>query len=345
MDTKILVDAIVRQTTVLIAQLSTAAGVRAPLAHVADQVFLELAQEIERQGVGRKVVADMFGMALRSYQKRVQRLSESASERGRTLWQAVYDYLGEQGTVRRKAIEERFRRDSPDDLGAVLNDLTASGLVYATGRGANAMYRALTASERDAAQDHESLDALTDLAWLAIYRARSLKLSELRAQLPANAETTARAVERLIADGIVKMSGAPDDPALQAENFVIPVNSSRGWEASVFDHFSTVAAAIAAKVRLGAAARHGEAIGGATYTFDIYPGHPSEARVMALLTRMRAEMDALWEEVAGYNRAHPVPDERKTKVSFYFGQNVQDGEAAADAVEPRKRSHDMESGA
>lgn len=47
MDTKLLIDAIVRQTTVLIAQLSTAAGIRAPLAHVADQVFVALAQEIE----------------------------------------------------------------------------------------------------------------------------------------------------------------------------------------------------------------------------------------------------------------------------------------------------------
>jgi len=48
-----LIDAIVQQTTVLIAQLSTAAGLRSPLAHVADQVFLSLAQEIERQGVSR----------------------------------------------------------------------------------------------------------------------------------------------------------------------------------------------------------------------------------------------------------------------------------------------------
>ncbi len=168
MDTKILVDAIVRQTTVLIAQLSTAAGIRAPLAHIADQVFLELAQEIERQGVGRKVVADMFGMALRTYQKRVQRLGESASARGRTLWQAVHDFLGEHGAVRRKQIEERFRHDSADDLGAVLNDLVASGLVYATGRGSNATYRALTASERDVAVDEESLTALGDMAWLAI---------------------------------------------------------------------------------------------------------------------------------------------------------------------------------
>jgi hypothetical protein len=70
MDVKLLIDAIVRQTTVLIAQLSTSAGLRAPLAHVADQVFLDLAAEIEAQGVARKVAADMFGLALRSIKKR-----------------------------------------------------------------------------------------------------------------------------------------------------------------------------------------------------------------------------------------------------------------------------------
>jgi hypothetical protein len=85
MNVKLLIDAIVQQTTVLIAQLSTAAGVRAPLSHVADQVFLELSRELEAQGLGRKVVADMFGMALRGYQKRVQRLTESVTFRDRTV--------------------------------------------------------------------------------------------------------------------------------------------------------------------------------------------------------------------------------------------------------------------
>src|SRR5687768_7502850 len=73
MNTKLLIDAIVHQTTVLIAQLSTASGIRAPLSHVADQVFLELSREIEAQGVSRKVAADMFGLAIRTYQKKVQR--------------------------------------------------------------------------------------------------------------------------------------------------------------------------------------------------------------------------------------------------------------------------------
>jgi len=342
MDTKLLIDAIVRQTTVLIAQLSTAAGIRAPLAHVADRIFLELAQEIERQGVGRKVVADMFGMALRTYQKRVQRLGESTSARGKTLWEAVYEHVSEHEVVRRKQLEARFRHDSADALAAVLNDLVTSGLVYATGRGSSASYRALSPSERSSAEDAESLDALTDMAWLAIYRARKLRVSELSAALASAPEATARALARLVADGIVRRSGTAEDPVLEAESFVIEVASGRGWEAAVFDHFSTVAAAIAAKVRRGAASRHGEAIGGATYTFDLNDEHPARDRVLGLLTRMRGEVDALWQEVSTRNRAHPIRDEQKTRVSFYFGQNVHENDAATDTPDapPPQAQHE-----
>lgn len=102
MNVKVLIDSIVRQTTVLIAQLATSGGVRAPLAHVANQVFLELTRELDAQGVSRKVSADMFGMALRSYLRRIQGLSESSTDRGQTLWEAVLAYLN-QGEVRSRA--------------------------------------------------------------------------------------------------------------------------------------------------------------------------------------------------------------------------------------------------
>jgi hypothetical protein len=64
-----------------------------PLAQVADQVFSDLVRELERQGVSRKVGADTFGMMLRSYQRRIQPCGESSTERGRSLWEAVLDYL------------------------------------------------------------------------------------------------------------------------------------------------------------------------------------------------------------------------------------------------------------
>src|SRR5512142_3488740 len=93
MNERMLIDAIVRQTVILIAQLSTADGVRSPLSHVADEVFLGLVQQLESQGLGKKVIADMFGLALRSYQQKVQRLGESATQRGVTLWGAIHSFI------------------------------------------------------------------------------------------------------------------------------------------------------------------------------------------------------------------------------------------------------------
>src|SRR6478752_7689701 len=111
MTIELLIHAIVRQTTILIAQLATSQGVRAPLAQVANQVFMDLVRELERQGLSRKVSADMFGMGLRSYLRRIQRLGESSTESGRSLWEAVLDYLQERGVVSRAQVFARFHRD------------------------------------------------------------------------------------------------------------------------------------------------------------------------------------------------------------------------------------------
>ena len=70
MKIQLLIDSIVQQTTVLIAKLATTGGVRAPLAHIANQVFVELASELESQGLSRKVTADMFGISIRYYRRR-----------------------------------------------------------------------------------------------------------------------------------------------------------------------------------------------------------------------------------------------------------------------------------
>src|SRR5512147_1745065 len=93
MTIELLIHAIVSQTTILIAQLATSRGVRAPLAQVANQVFLDLVAELERQGVSRKVSADMFGLGLRTFQRKIQRLVESSTDQGRSLWEAVLDYI------------------------------------------------------------------------------------------------------------------------------------------------------------------------------------------------------------------------------------------------------------
>jgi len=129
MNLKLLIDSIVRQTTVLIAQLATAQGVRAPLAHVANQVFLDLAQELNRQGVSRKVSADMFGLALRTYLRKLQRLDEGATDRGHSLWEAVLRHLQTKSgaVLLRTEVLSRFHRDDPELVRGVLSARRARG--------------------------------------------------------------------------------------------------------------------------------------------------------------------------------------------------------------------------
>lgn len=324
MNSKLLIDAIMRQTTILIAELSTAAGIRAPLAHLADQVFLHLANEIEAQGVGRKVVADMFGLALRSYQKKVQRLTESATASERTLWEAVLDFLQERGTASRKEIYQRFYQDEERHVAAVLNDLVNSGLLLCKGRGNSSAFRMSSDAERKRFSDEVSTDSLIAMIWLALSR-EPKTLAQIKGMVPVKGEAVEMAVRTLIEDGRIILDYGAHPPLLTTQTVVIPVGTEQGWEVAVFDHFRAVANAIASKVRLGTArSSQADLIGGATLSFDLYSGHPYEAEVYGLLTRVRSEINSVWNKVASYNRTHPATGRERRKVVFYFGQNVEE---------------------
>lgn len=324
MDVNLLIGAIVRQTTVLIAQLSTSAGIRAPLAHVADQVFLELAAEIEAQGVARKVAADMFGLALRSYQKKVQRLTESATVRDRTLWEAVVDFLSEQGSCTRERLLERFRNDAADDVAAVLNDMLGQGIVYSTGRGQSALYGLSSDADRRRVLQGDRGESQQAMIWLSLYR-RAMSRRELCANLALDAATVDAALEKLLAEGRVREGGGK----LSAETFLVLVGASIGWEAAVFDHFSAAARAIAAKIRRGAPrSAADDVVGGATLTFEVSAQHPLRADVIGLLGKVRTDVNDLWTRVGKLNGEHPIAEADKQLVTFYFGQSVEETESS-----------------
>lgn len=158
--------------TVLIAQLATSGGIRAPLAHIANQVFLDLTRELEEQGVSRKVSADMFGMALRAYIRKVRRLSEAQTEQGRTLWQALLDFVRAQGLVTRERLLARFAADGEMQVTSVLRDLTDSGLLFCSGNGKAAVYRAASDDELDRLLQLSDANGLDELAWVMISPAR-----------------------------------------------------------------------------------------------------------------------------------------------------------------------------
>lgn len=322
MNPKLLIDAIVRQTTVLVAQLSTSAGVRAPLAHIADQVFLELSRELEEQGVSKKVAADMFGLALRTYQSKVQRLAGSVTERDRTLWEAVLALIEERGSASRREIGERFARDDPRSVGAVLSDLTASGFVYRTGVGDAARYRVTPADERRRVIAEQDDDSATMLVWVGIYRGGT-SVAALEQQLGLSRETIERAVLALDAQGRLNRG---EDGELRTTGVTVPVGATCGWEAAVFDHYQAVVTAVGRKLATGPARAASDEEGGGTVTFEIATGHPLRGEVVGQLSAIRAQVNELWERVAEHNRVHPDDVGVPEHVTVYFGQSVIPGE-------------------
>jgi hypothetical protein len=110
-----------------------------------------------------------------------------------------------------------------------------------------------------------------------------------------------------------------------SERLDVPVGQGHGWEAAVFDHFQAVVSAITNKLRSGQSrSERSDITGGATYTLDIWRGHPLEIRVLGTLAQVRAQLEALRGEVDAENAK--APREPSLRVIFYMGQDIREDE-------------------
>jgi len=322
---QLLIDAVVQQTMVFIAQLATAGGVRAPLAGLANQVFADLTHELEKQGVKKKVIADMFGMALRTYHRRSQELRLSRTDEGRTLWEAVYAFLRDKSRVTAAEVMQRFRRDDVEVLTGILQDLVGSGLVYRTGRGGDAVYKLADQEDFDTA-DRNRTEANRYLVWLNVYRQGPLTLEEATTLARLPLAVCEEALGRLLGDGHVVSSGAGAERRFQADTFDVPLGLTRGWEAAVLDHFQAVTTAIAQKLVRGPGAVDGvDLVGGSTWSLDVSDAHPLAAEARGTLARVRDEVEDLRRRIDEHNSSHPLPTTFQ-RVVVYLGQYVRTDE-------------------
>jgi hypothetical protein len=339
MNVHLLIDSIVRQTTVLIAQLATAGGVRAPLAHIANQVFVELAGELERQGVNRKVTADMFGISLRSYQRKTQRLRESSTERGRSLWEAILIYLEKNGVVTRQQILSRFHRDDETSVRGILRDLVENGLVFCSGNEKDAVFRLTTEEELGVIKSLPTSQGQDDLVWAIIFRDGPIATDRLAKLGRLTTEALDGSLGRLLFSGRISAVSRDNIVYYQSEKLVIPLGSSESWEASVYDHYHAVVKTICSRVDTDSeSARYGSMIGGSTYTFDVGPDHPLEREVLDTLNKIRELCGDLRQRVVAYNEKHGVchPHEQ---VVVYAGQCVIPQEDGKDTEQEGETQH------
>lgn len=322
MNTRLLIDEVLAEVAGFVATLATLNGARTLLADLPDRFFYQLAMALEAQGLSKKLVADMSGLALRSYQKRLQRLAESRSDTGKTLWEAAFVYLNQRRVVPRGDLERRFANDDPQVLASVLHDLVESGLVFRTGTGPATLYRA--ADERDLALTDPAGDGAEALIWLTIYRDGPLDLDALLSRHRGlSPQTLEQHLERLMADGRVTRDG---DRYL-SRSLVMATNEREGASAAIADHLRAVFATLTHALTRAADAPERAFTGGSTYTFDVGltsrapPEADLEAEVEALLPRLRAELTALRQ------RADTSPSTPSRRVVVYCGVTVLNPEA------------------
>ncbi len=318
MNIEFLINAIVHQTTILIAQLATRGGARAPLAQVANQVFLDLARELERQGVSRKVSADMFGLGLRTYRRKIQRLSESSTERGRSLWEVVLEYVSARPQTTKQEVLQRFAMDDEAQVRAVLRDLCESQLILAEG---NNTYRAASDEELLALQTTPGMDGYDDLLVALMFREGPLTLARIAKLAQTEERVIEGPIQRLVEAGRIQRFSEKGEMHYEARALVIPLGADAGWEAAVFDHFKAMVRTILLRSNKQEAASLDDLVGGSTYTIDIWPDHPMAEEVMGTLKEMRSRLSELRERVTQYNASQVTP-ENHSRVVIYAGQSV-----------------------
>ncbi|MDH5675989.1 MAG: hypothetical protein OEZ06_27955 [Myxococcales bacterium] len=330
MNIQALINGIVQQTTVLIAHVATFGGTRAPLAQVANQVFIDLTNELQRQGVKKNVIADMFGMALRTYHRRIRTLTESQTDSGRIVWDAVLDFIRDNQPVSLRQIKKRFGYDDPNIVSGVLGDMTQSGFVYRSGQGEASIFRLAEEADFAHSQADERREANEYLVWLNVYRLGKASPATLGERSGLEEEELGQALATLMADGRVVESRDHEGLHYHSRRFDIPMGHSGGWEVAVLDHFQAMVSAVCVKLRGGALrADLEDATGGSTFTLEVWPGHPLEQEAKGLLAATRESVEALRERIDDYNREHGKPDALDA-VTFYLGQFIKQDEVDDD---------------
>ncbi len=320
MNVESLINAIVRQTMVLIAQLATH-GTRAPLAHVADQVFMNLIDELRNRGLSHRAVAHMFSLPLSTYHDRIRRFSQSQTKQG-SLWQEVLNFIQSNEPVTQARILYEFHRDSAEDIKGILNDLMKARLVSKTGQGFDTTYE-ITSERSRMAGSVDPVDAAANLLWVAIYGQSPINLEELERLVPMDLSLMEQALEQLVEDARIMQEEQDGETVWTCDHCVIPFGSPVGWEAAVFDHYQALVKAVVAKLeRSGRRSKQQDVIGGSTYKFYLSADHPMRNEVLTTLERIREQAGDLRHRVSQHNHEHGLLAEHMDEVIFYAGQTI-----------------------
>ena len=309
----LLIDALLHQLARLVVQL--AVEERSSLSHVTDVFQLHLVHELRSQGLAHKVIADMFGLPLRTYHERIKRLDEHKTSRSKTIRDAIVGFVHGESGVTRESLDLRFRLEDERVVRSVIRDLVATGVLErrAGGQGAVYVVAAPDASESKA----EQIDAL---ALIALQGFETATIDELAEVLGARSEQISPRLTALAADGRISQVGQGSEARFASLETEIGYGQPSGRDAAIFDHVRAVVSALTAKIGGKSAAQREDEVGGSTYVFDLSETHPLAEETTSLLKQIRARSSDLRKRVLAATK--PQGDTHHMRVTLYVGQWV-----------------------
>jgi hypothetical protein len=213
-----------------------------------------------------------------------------------------------------------------------LRDVVRSGLVFESGHGDSTTYRAATPEEQGVGRGHDAEAALANMILVAVHRDGPCGRERIAKLVPVTDAVLDALLARLVAEGLLRAESRSEGTVYRHDRVFVPYGDPAGWEAAVFDHYQAVVTAICAKLRSGLTqANAADTVGGSTYHFDVWMGHPLEREALGLLASFRRQAVALREEIERHNAAHARPvDALEKRVVAYVGQAVRSEEETDD---------------
>jgi hypothetical protein len=157
--------------------------------------------------------------------------------------------------------------------------------------------------------------------WSSIYREGDVSLDVLSERTSLSVAELTPLVDSLVTSGKVERVGSGEAERLRSSQLVLGFDDPAGWESSVLDHFTALVQTVMRKLAVDQRAKGHDEIGGSTYHFELWRGHPFESEVLGELGRFRERMSALRQKLDDYNQAQPTTPS-KLQVVAYYGQST-----------------------
>lgn len=239
-------------------------------------------------------------------------------------------FAEEHGSISRAELLHRFRGDDEATVRGVIKDLVDSGMLFRTGRGDLTTYRIATPEETSRAGG-DAGERIASFAWIAVHRYGPVTRAELAEHVPAGDDALDTALVRLVRESRVTAQERDGKVYYSSAECIIPFGTPAGWEAAVFDHYQAMVTAVCTKLRLGKThAVPGEWVGGSTYSFDIWDGHPLHDEAVGFLQATRERAMSLRRRVDALGASRSGDDSSTKRVIIYVGQTVIGAEGEGD---------------